>query len=70
MEQNDQDALRAYLNQPGGKFLIKELRKQSMAGRINRNNPDPNACVYQAAQVAMVRFIEKLAGVQHENLDN
>lgn len=59
---DDVEGFKAYLNQPGGKRLIKLLRQKAQAGRIDRDKPDPNAALYQCAQMALVRYVENLAG--------
>ena len=51
-----------YLSQTAGKELIKALRKKAQSNRIDRDNPNPNAALYQAAQLALVRYMENLAG--------
>ncbi|MBD1210590.1 MAG: hypothetical protein H9535_19335 [Ignavibacteria bacterium] len=61
LSQEQQDGFKAFLNQPAGKQLIKHLRQKAHV-RIDRDNPNPNAALYQSAQMALVRHIENLAG--------
>jgi chromosome condensin MukBEF MukE localization factor len=62
LSKEEQRVYENYLNDPVGKRLLKLLRQKSTSNIIDKNKPDPNAALYQAAQVALVKFLENLAG--------
>jgi hypothetical protein len=62
LTKEEREGYAAYLSTPQAKKVIKLLRHKAMAIHIDRDNPNPNAALYQSAQLALIRYIESLAG--------
>lgn len=60
MEDNLRQAYHDIFTSPQGKVVLDDLERIANQTKIDSDNPNPNAAVYKAAQLALLKRINNL----------
>lgn len=55
-----QQVYQAVFDGPAGERILADLRWLADRTRVDRNNPNPQAALYRAAQHDLINFIERM----------